>query len=185
MAKPEFPFMGGDFSKMFGDFKMPEFKMPEMGKMPDLSKMMADFKMPEMGKMPDMTKMMGDFKMPNFDMQALMQAQQKNVEVLTQANQLAAEGFQAIAKRQGEIFKETMEQAQGAMKDMMSGGSPKANASKQADLAKSTLERALSNAKEIAEMAAKSNGEAFELINKRMMASLDEMKSSMPKGGKK
>ena len=162
MAKPEFPFKGGDFSKMFGDFKMPE-----------------------MGKMPDMTKMMADLKMPNVDMQAFMQTQQKNIEALSQANQLAAEGFQAIAKRQGEIFKETLEQAQGAMKDMMSGGSPEANAGKQADLAKSALERALSNAKELAEMAAKANGEAFDLINKRMMAGLDEMKSSMPKGAKK
>ena len=163
MAKAEFPFMGGDFTKMFGDFKMPEF-----------------------GKMPDMTKMMGEFgKMPNLDMDGVMASQKRNFEALSQANKLATEGFQAVAKRQAEIFKETMEQAQSAMKGMMGGGtSPEANASKQADFAKTAFEKALANMRELAELTTKANTEAFDIINKRVVESLDELKATAAKAKK-
>jgi phasin family protein len=168
MTKQEFPFMNADFAKMFGEFKMP-----------DMSKMMADM------KMPDMTKMLGDFKLPNLDVDAFMAAQRKNIDAVTQANKLAAEGFQAVAKRQAEIFKETMEQAQTAMKDLVGGGAaPDLNASKQAELAKTAFEKALANMKELAELTAKANSEAFDIINKRVVESLEEIKSA-PKAGKK
>ena len=40
----------------------------------------------------DFQKMMMDFKMPGIDADALMNAQQKNIEAISNANQLAAEG---------------------------------------------------------------------------------------------
>ena len=129
----------------------------------------------------DIGKLIGDLKLPNMNVEQLMQAQRRNIEALTQANKLAAEGFQAIAKRQSEILKETMDEMGKAMKDAMSGGTPEANAAKQADLAKQALERALANMKELAEMAAKANSEAFELINRRVMESLDELKVQLNK----
>jgi phasin family protein len=151
MSKAEFPFMGADFSKMFSEFKMPDF-----GKQINL----------------------GDFKMPNVDMDGIMASQRKNIDALTQANKLAAEGFLAVAKRQGEIFKETMEYAQTAMKDVVSGTSPEASAGKQADFVKTAFEKALANAKELAELTAKANSETFDIINKRVVESLDELKAT-------
>jgi phasin family protein len=103
------------------------------------------------------------------------------MEALTVANQLAAEGFQTVAKRQAEIIKESIEDFTGALKGMMSAGSPENNAAKHADLAKRTFERTIANMRELAELAAKSNAEAFEVINKRMVESLDELKELAPK----
>jgi phasin family protein len=167
MTKQDFPFMNADFAKMFGEFKMP-----------DMTKMMSDM------KMPDMSKMFGDFKMPNVDADAFMASQRKNMDAVTQANKLAAEGFQAVAKRQAEIFKETMEHAQSAMKGMMGGGASP-DPSKQAELAKTAFEKALANMRELAELTAKANSEAFDIINKRVVESLEEIKSAAPKAGKK
>ena len=129
----------------------------------------------------DMTKMMKDFKFPTMNMEGAMSMQRKNMEALTTANQLAAEGFQTIARRQAEILKESIEDFTGALKDMMSAGSPENNAAKHADIAKHTFERTLANMRELAELAAKSNAEAFEVINKRMVESIDEMKDMAPK----
>ena len=52
---------------------------------------------------------------------------------------------------------------------------------KQADLVKLAFEKALSNARELAELVAKSNSEAAEVINKRVSESLEEVKAVVTK----
>ena len=129
----------------------------------------------------DLAKSLQDMKFPSLNFEHAMAMQRKNMEALTVANQLAAEGFQTVAKRQAEIIKESIEDFTGALKGMMSAGSPENNAAKHADLAKRTFERTIANMRELAELAAKSNAEAFEVINKRMVESLDELKELAPK----
>ncbi len=131
----------------------------------------------------DMTKMMADFRMPGVDVDGLMASQKKNLEALTTANRLVVEGMQAIARRQTEIFRQMMEESTSAMKGMMSGGSKEDAAAKQADMAKDAFQRAVTNMRELAEMIAKSNGEAFDIINRRVSESLDEIKSTVGKTG--
>ena len=62
----------------------------------------------------DVQKMLGDFKIPGVDMQAMMSAQEKNIAALKQANQHAAEGLQALAKRQMEMMQQVMQGAASA-----------------------------------------------------------------------
>ncbi len=138
----------------------------------------ADF---DFSKMLDPSKMMPDFKVPGVDMQALVSSQRRNLEALAAANQLAVEGLQTVAKRQTEIFRQMMEEASQAMKDVMAAGSPEAKASRQTDLVKEAFTRAVANMRELAEMVAKSQGEAFDVINKRVTDSLDELKTLMAK----
>ena len=71
---------------------------------------MADYKNPFADM--DVQKMMGEFKLPNVDVDAVVAAQKKNIEALTSANQLAVEGMQAIARRQAEIMRQTVEELQ-------------------------------------------------------------------------
>jgi len=125
----------------------------------------------------DFQKMMTEFKMPGIDADALMNAQQKNIEAITAANQLAAEGMQAIGKRQAELFQQTIEESQKALSNLMAQGAPEDRVAKQAETVKTTIERTVSNIREISEMLAKSNQEAFDVINKRIADSLDEVQS--------
>jgi phasin family protein len=129
----------------------------------------------------DLAKSLQDLKFPSMNFEHVMAMQRKNLEALTVANQLAAEGFQTVAKRQAEIIKESIEEFTSALKGLMSAGSPEHNAAKHADVAKRTFERTIANMRELAELAAKSNAEAFEVINKRMVASIDELKELAPK----
>jgi phasin family protein len=134
----------------------------------------------------DVTKMMGEFKLPGVDLEKVASAQRKNVEALTSANQLAAEGFQAIARRQTEIMRQTLEEAGKSMRDLMEHSAPEDRMVKQTELAKTAFEAALSNMRELAEMVAKANSEAFDVINRRVAESLDELKDMIkrPSGRK-
>ena len=128
----------------------------------------------------DLTKIMAEFKIPNFDVEAMMQAQRKNFEAFVAANQLAVEGIQAVAKRQADIVRETIEELTKASRDMTSvNQAPDARMAKQAELAKSGYEKALANLRELSEMMLKSNNDAFSVINKRITEAMDEVKHSV------
>jgi phasin family protein len=117
----------------------------------------------DFGKMPsfDFTTMMKDFKLPGVDLAAIMDREKRNIEALTEANRVAFEGWQALVRRQAEILQESVKQAVGTMQGQDVGA-------KRMDLAAHAFQTALSNMRELAEMAAKSQKEAFDIIRKRV-----------------
>ncbi len=129
----------------------------------------------------DVSKMMSEFKLPGVDVDAIMASQRKNIEAVTAANQLAIEGMQAVVRRQAEILRQTMEEAGSMMTEMMTAGTPEDKVARQAELVKTAFEKALANMRELAEMVAKSNTEAANVISKRVSESLEELKSTMAK----
>jgi len=132
-----------------------------------------------------MQKMMGDMKMPAFDWEAIMSANRRNMEAFAQANQLAAEGAQAIFRRQGEILKATMDDANRQVKTMLADGTPEDRVARQTDAIKTAFESAMSNYREMLEMASKANAEALSVMSKRVSESLDELKDVMAKAPKR
>ena len=129
-----------------------EYKAPQFG----------DF-----GKMPsfDFTRLMKDFKLPGVDLSTIMDREKKNIEALTEANRVAFEGWQALVHRQAEILQDSIKLAVGTMQGEDAGA-------KRMDLAAHAFETALSNMRELAEMAAKSQKEAFDIIRKRVEENL-------------
>jgi phasin family protein len=133
----------------------------------------------------DITKMMAGFQLPVIDVQQWMTISQKNIEAMTAANQVAVEGMQAMMRRQAEIVKESIEEASSLVTEITAAGTPEDKMVRQVELLKQAYEQALSNAKELAELAAKSNEEAAEIITGRVAGSLDEIKAVAKKGAKK
>jgi|DewCreStandDraft_4_1066084.scaffolds.fasta_scaffold255942_1 phasin family protein len=131
----------------------------------------------------DFTKVMAEFKLPHVNVEALVTAQRKNFEAIAAANQLAIEGFQAVAKRQGDIVREAIETLTKAGQELAAAGqAPDARVAKQIELAKAGYEKALANLRELSEMLVKSNSEAFGVINRRVAEALDEVKHSVVNG---
>lgn len=133
----------------------------------------------------DITKYMGDFKVPGIDVESLVASQKKNIEALTQANKTAFEGMQALAKRQTELLRQTMEEITSAGKQMAEPGTAQEKAAKQAEMTKQAFERALENMREMSEMVTKANDEAAKLLNKRFVQMIDEYRDALLAGGKK
>ena len=154
-----------DATKIFGEF--------------DPAKLMSEF---------DPKKFFGDFqkafteyKVPGVDGNVILESQKKNVEAVAQANKVALEGIQAVFKRQAEIMSQMMEEMQTTFKELSVKGEPQDKVAQQADLLKDSVEKALSNMRELTEMAGKSNTEAFDTIHTRFKDSLDEVKAEVLK----
>ena len=108
----------------------------------------------------DFTELMSQFRLPGVDFAALVDRERKNIEALAKANRIAFEGWQRLVRRQAEILQETMK------KVVADAG--QVDAMKRTDLAKEGFEKALANMRELAEMASKSQREAFEVVRKRI-----------------
>ena len=129
----------------------------------------------------DFTKIAGQFKVPNFDAGALLESQRKNIEAMTAANRVAMEGAQALSQRQVEILRQVWDESASAMKTLSASGKPEEQMVKQTELAKQAFEQSLANFRELAEIGAKSNTEAVEVITKRVAEGLEELKSEIKK----
>jgi phasin family protein len=125
----------------------------------------------------DLTKQMTRFGVPGIDVDAVIATQQKNVEALTQANQLAVEGAQALFRRQAEIARSAIEDFSSMFRDLMhSTASPENKIAKQAEHSKVAIEKGVASARELAELAIKANTEAFNVISNRVAETLDEVR---------
>jgi phasin family protein len=125
----------------------------------------------------DVSKVLGDFRVPGIDVEAVVASQRKNIEALTQANQLAVEGVQAVFRRQAEIARQAIDEFSAVVKDFVQpNGSPEDRLAKQAEYSKLALEKGISNARELTELVTKANTEAFNVLSKRVTETLDEVR---------
>ncbi len=124
----------------------------------------------------DMFKSLENFKLPGVNMNALLSSQEKNIDALNAANRTAVEGIQALARQQAEILRQSMDEATRVAKEIADIGELQDIPAKQAEIAKAAFEMGLANMKELADIAAKSNAEAIDLVNKRVAESFDDLK---------
>lgn len=138
--------------------------------------------MSEFRSEPDPLKLFRDMKLPSLpDMEAVLSTYRKNLEVLSQANRVALEGAQTVAKRHMEILQQTMSELTENMKALTTVESPQAKAAKQAELLKRAYERAVANTKELSDLIQHANSEALGLLNQRFSETMDEVKVLMEK----
>ena len=129
----------------------------------------------------DLTKLLSEVKLPSIDMDSILAAQRKNFDALKEANQLAVEGLQTLARRQAEIVRHGIEEASALMRDLGKAQTPEDRVARQTEAAKQALDKALLNARELSELVARASNEAFDVINRRMGESLDEMRDMVTK----
>jgi phasin family protein len=125
----------------------------------------------------DVTKMFADFRFRPFDVEAVWAAQRRNMEALSQANQVAVEGVHALAKRQLEMTHQTLEDLSTLVREMTQPGSTEDRIAKQAEYTKKMIDKSLSHGREIAALATKTGTEASEVLQKRTTEGLDEMRA--------
>lgn len=131
------------------------------------------------GEFMDFSKYAEQFKVPGVDSKALIESQRRNFEAMTRANQVALEGARALMQRQVEILRQATDEATKAMRELAKPGEPSEKWATQTELLKEAYELALANLRELAEMSAKSNTEAADVLTHRFAASLDELKGAI------
>ncbi len=125
----------------------------------------------------DATKMFADFPFKPFDVEAMWAAGRKNVEAWSQANRVAVEGVQALAKRQAEMVRQSFDDLTALVRDMSQPVSAEERIAKNTEFAKQAIEKTFSHTREIATMAARTGNEASELLHRRASEGLDEFRA--------
>ena len=160
-GKTEFPFLDFDMTKIMAPFGPTPF-----GPAPfDPAKAAGEF-----------FKMAGRYQVPGFDVDTLVEVQGRNLEALNAANQAAAEGARAFAKRQAEIVQQNLDAAKGAFDQLGKADTPQETAGKQAELAQDAIARVVKNTRELTDLATESNAKAAQTITGRIAEGLDEIK---------
>ncbi len=126
----------------------------------------------------DITKMLEQFKLPGVDTKEIVEARRKDIDALVQANRAIYEGMQALANKQGELLKKSMEDIQSAMKGA-AGGVGVGDPAKQGELARKAYDKVLGDMKDLAEIARTSHTDAMAKITQRGTEHLDEVKKLM------
>ena len=125
----------------------------------------------------DVTKIFTDFRFHPFDFEVVWAAQRRNIEALSQANQAAVAGVQALAKHQIELTRETFEGFSALLRDLTQPASTEDRVAKNTEYVKQCLEKGVKHGGEIATIAAKAGSEAAEILHKRTNEGLDEIRA--------
>jgi phasin family protein len=125
----------------------------------------------------DVRRLMSEWKLPNFDVEAIAQSQRRNIEALTQANQLALEGTQAVMRRNLELARQSMEDFQAMLSDFAkANGSMEDRIARQAEFSKKAIEKGLANFRDLTDLMTKANADAMNVLAKRVSEGFDEVR---------
>ena len=130
----------------------------------------------------DMFSKLGEqLKVPSFDMGRIMEHHRKNFDAMTRSWQAIASGATAIADKQREVMEKALQQVGEMARNYKPAGSPQEIVAKQAEFAKQSMEAAIANTRDIAELVQKSGADAFKIIQDRMTESYEEIRAGLEK----
>ena len=106
----------------------------------------------------------------------------KTLEAYAGASKAIYEGFNTFAKKQVEILNSAIANAKDATAEL-STGNPKDAAAKSIELTKKSIEDAQANVSNLVEIYEKTATETFEILNKRFLEGLTELKTVATQAG--
>ena len=134
------------------------------------------FQVPGFDKLPAFDAALLAFKLPGFDVNTVVDIQRRNFEALTAANQTVVQGLQTVVRRQGEIARQSVKQFQDLLS--VKPASVTETLVKRIDLTKTSYEKTVADARELGDIVAKVGSEAADILSRRVVASLDEVKAA-------
>ena len=124
----------------------------------------------------DVNELLKQFQIPGVDLNKWAESQRENIKALQEANQTAVKGWQSLMTRQAEILRESLEAWQQGVTEG-AASEPGDVAQKQLELGQKAFGKALSNMRELAEIAIKSQTEAADIIRKRVEQNLRDLQN--------
>lgn len=118
----------------------------------------------------DLQEALSRLHLPGVDLEKVLDEQRKNVDAIREANRSVLSGWEALARKQAQVFQDSIEQWQQAMQDALAGKQP--TPEQRAEMMRQGFEQALDNMRALAEIAAQHQNEAYEIVRKRMEANI-------------
>jgi phasin family protein len=120
-------------------------------------------------------------KLPGVDADAVLAAQQKNVDALIEANQVVIAGYQDLYKRQVALFEAAVAETKDKLAQVQGQPLTADQATQNVEALKTAFEKAAADVKELAELAQKANTGAFEIVKTRAEEAVAEFKAAAEK----
>ena len=126
---------------------------------------------PTKNPFPDIVGLLEQFKVPGLDLSRVIETQRDDIEALTRANIAAYSGVRELAGRQTEFLQEMMAEWRAAMTQVAAEDAAKATV-----VAQKVLTSAFAGMRELAELAAQSQTQAWHAIQQRFQDNLGEFR---------
>jgi phasin family protein len=104
----------------------------------------------------------------------LIEGRRRDLDAILQANKKSYQGLQSVVERQTSMLKESIAQWQSVAR-MMSASGPRESISKLDELAKQSFGMAIANIRELAELTARSQADAFNVVRQRIRENIEEV----------
>jgi len=129
----------------------------------------------------DLSKIFTSLPFAGFPLDQLAVSQRRNVEMATAVVQLTVDSWQAVFRRQLDIFTQSATEGSAGLQELLSPGAPQEKLVQHADFFKSSLKKGLANFREVSDILVKSSSEATDLLAKSVGESLVEFKGALTK----
>jgi phasin family protein len=121
----------------------------------------------------DLTKAWVNFEFPFLPLSALREVHRKNAAALTSASQVVVDCLQALAQRQAQFIKSTIDDYSKVTSGVLTSKSFEERVKNQAD----TSWHVVGHLRELSDIAVKANVTAIDILNGRITEAFDELKS--------
>ena len=111
----------------------------------------------------------------------LVEGRRKDLEAIVQANKKSYAGIQAVVQRQTAMLKDAIGQWQ-SLAGTMSAAEPRESLNKLNEMARASFQSSLGNIRELAELAGRSQADAFEVLKNRIQENVDEVSKLLGRG---
>jgi phasin family protein len=126
----------------------------------------------------------GKLGLPQIDVDKLIETNRKNIDALSESAMAAADGAQAVARKQREVLEAGLQEATALAKGFQPLGDPRETVARQTEFVKKVFEVAVQGARESAKVSRESTVEAVKVLQDRMKASIDEIRASVSRADK-
>jgi phasin family protein len=115
------------------------------------------------------------FKLPGLDAAAVLEARRKDIEALAEANRIAVAAAQDLARKQSDILQKSLNELQSLVQEGRAGVAQ--SQAQVGDIVQKTLDQALGNMRDLAELACKSQTEAFGVVSGRVQHNVAQLRT--------
>ena len=113
-----------------------------------------------------------------FNIKAVMEANRKNFQAMADINKQAIQGWQMLAQRQSEMVSQFIQDNATLPSSVLTDEPPQQKIARQSAAIQSAYQRSFENTRELAGIASKCTKDAAEIINKRIVSSLSEIRAA-------
>jgi phasin family protein len=118
-------------------------------------------------------------KLPGLSVPAVMEARRKDIEALAEANRIALAGAQDLALKQREILQQAVRQLQALVLERKAEENAGPVPAQFGDLVGKALQDAFGNMRDLAELARKSQSDAFDVVSARVQQNIEELRTML------